>query len=110
MIDLDERHLATVRAILREHAPGCQALAFGSRVTGEARRYSDLDIAVVGDTPLGFEAIGLLMEAFEESDLPIRVDVLDWLAISDSFRKAIEPDCVALVDAQDSREARNRPA
>ena len=31
-----------------------------------------------------------LKEAFEESDLPFRVDVLDWHAISDRFHKVIE--------------------
>jgi hypothetical protein len=33
---------------------------------------------------------GLLREAFEDSDLPFRVDVLDWRAIPESFRKVIE--------------------
>ena len=77
MIDLAPQHIATVRAILREYAPGCEVRAFGSRVTGGARRYSDLDLAIIGDAPLGLMPLGLLQEAFEESDLPIRVDVID---------------------------------
>ena len=99
MIDLAPHHLDTVRAILREHAPDCEVRAFGSRVTGGARRYSDLDLAVIGDEPLGLIPLGLLREAFEESDLPIRVDVIDWHDTSESFRKIIESNCVPLAES-----------
>ena len=99
MIDLAPQHLDTIRAILREYAPGCEVRAFGSRVTGDARRYSDLDLAIIGDEPLGLVPLGLLKEAFEESDLPIRVDVIDWHDSSDNFREMIERECAALVPA-----------
>ena len=32
----------------------------------------------------------LLREAFEESDLPFRVDVIDYNAVSDEFRAIID--------------------
>lgn len=64
--------------------------AFGSRVTGGARPWSDLDLAVLGRQRLGFERVALLREAFDESTLPFRVDVVDWHAISDGFRVVIE--------------------
>ena len=96
MIDLNPRHLATVERILAEHAPGLEVRAFGSRATWTARDFSDLDLALVGESRLDTDVIWRLKEAFSESDLPIRVDVLDWHAISDKFREAIEPDCVEL--------------
>ena len=99
MIDLNPRHLATVERILTEHAPGLEVRAFGSRATWTAREYSDLDLAIVGESRLDTGMIWRLKEAFSESDLPIRVDVLDWHTISDKFREAIEPDCVELVAA-----------
>ena len=39
----------------------------------------------VGEGPLDWRTLGRLKEAFEESDLPMRVDVLDWHAISDEL-------------------------
>ena len=36
------------------------------------------------------ENVGRTYEAFEASDLPFRVDVLDWHRISESFHKVIE--------------------
>lgn len=89
MIDLSTQHLAEVRAILDRHGPGCEVRVFGSRVRGNATPHSDLDLAIVGELPLGLDRIGLLREAFMESTLPIRVDLLDWNAIPESFREQI---------------------
>ncbi|MDE0070598.1 MAG: nucleotidyltransferase domain-containing protein [Caldilineaceae bacterium] len=82
MIYLSPNHLKTVKRILAEHVPACEVRAFGSRVTRCARVYSDLDLAVVGVTALDRSTLARLKEAFEESDLPIQVDVLDWQEIS----------------------------
>jgi len=90
MIDLAERHLETIRRILGEHAAGCEVRAFGSRVSGTAKEYSDLDLAIIGEEKLPRRVKMLLREAFEESDLPFRVDIVDYNAISDSFRSIID--------------------
>lgn len=92
MIDLSPDHLKTVRRILAEQAPGCEVRAFGSRVTWTAKDFSDLDLAIVGAAALDWGTLGRLREAFEESDLPIQVDVLDWHSISLSFQEVIERD------------------
>ena len=89
-IDINPNYLATVERILAEHVPECEVRAFGSRATWTARDYSDLDLAVVGKGPLHWRTLGGLKEAFEESNLPMRVDVLDWHAISESFRDMVE--------------------
>ena len=96
MIDLREEHLRTVKDILSAHVPNCEVRAFGSRVTGKAKPYSDLDLAIIGKAPLDFDTLRLLEEAFETSELPFRVDVLDWHAISDSFRRVIEENYLVI--------------
>ncbi len=98
MIDLNPNHLATVERILTEHVAECEVRAFGSRATWTSKDYSDLDLAIVGSGPLDRRTLGRLKETFENSDLPIRVDVLDWHSISESFRKVIERDYVVLQD------------
>lgn len=89
MIDLDARQLAIVQSVLARHVPECEVRAFGSRVQGTAKPYSDLDLAVIGPAPLSGERLAALREALSESDLPIRVDVLDWHAITENFRQII---------------------
>ena len=96
MIDLAPAHLEEIQQILAEHVPDCEVRAFGSRATWTAKDYSDLDLAVVGTGSLGALALDRLRESFEESALPIRVDVIDWDNLTDSFREAIDEDCVVL--------------
>jgi type I restriction enzyme S subunit len=90
MIDISPVHLETVKRILAEHARECEIRAFGSRVTWTAKDYSDLDLAVVGAARLDSDRFRLLREAFEESDLPFRVDILDWHTTSEKFKSVIE--------------------
>ena len=101
MIDLNPKHFETVQHILAQHVPGCEVRAFGSRVKWTARDYSDLDLAVVGSKPLSWRQKGQLTEAFEESDLPIRVDVLDWHTISEEFKKIITEEYEVIQDSED---------
>ncbi len=105
MIDLNPHHLETVRRILAEHVPVCEIRAFGSRATWTAKDYSDLDLAVVGEGPLERRRLARLKEAFEESELPMRVDVLDWHTISARFRAVIERDYVVLQQGTDKQSA-----
>ena len=96
MIDLNPNHLSIVEGILAEHVPECEVRAFGSRATWNAKDYSDIDLAIVGEGPLDWRTLGRLKESFEESNLPMRVDVLDLHAISESFRNVIERDYVVV--------------
>jgi predicted nucleotidyltransferase len=89
MIDLAPQQLATVRHLLAAHVPECEVRAFGSRVTGKPKPYSDLDLVLIGPARLPTGRLAAVREALQESDLPIRVDVLDWHAIPESFRQII---------------------
>lgn len=91
-LDLPERYLTEVRAILQQYVPDYEVWAYGSRVTGGAYAASDLDLVVRNPHDLlqPCERIFDLIEAFIDSDLPIRVDVMDWARIPESFRREIE--------------------
>src|SRR5208337_4713417 len=93
MIDLRPDLLAVVLTILKQQIPNDEVRAFGSRVSWTAKEHSDLDLVIRGQRRLTLKKLAAIKEAFEESELPIRVDVLDWQAISESFRKVIEKKC-----------------
>ena len=96
LLDIQEDHWATVRDILQRHVPHHEVWAFGSRAKRMAKPYSDLDLAVIADRPLRLETQGALADAFAESKLPWRVDVVDWATTSDAFRSIIERDKVVV--------------
>lgn len=91
-LDMLPEHRAIVRGILREHAAGYEVWAFGSRARNAAKPYSDLDLAIITKTPLTIAQGAALADAFEQSDLPWRVDVVDWASTDDAFRRIIERD------------------
>lgn len=95
-IDVRPDLLAAVQRILQTHVPQYEVWAFGSRVNGAAKPYSDLDLAIITQQPLPLDVLGALQDAFAESDLPWRVDVVDWACTSESFRRIIEQNKVVV--------------
>lgn len=90
LIDIRPDHWAIVRDILRKHVPRHEVWAFGSRAKWTAKEYSDLDLAVIGDEPLPLAVSAALADELSESDLPWKVDVVDWATTKPEFRKIIE--------------------
>lgn len=60
---------------------------FGSRSTGRAKKYSDFDIGIIGKKSVPWRILSLIEEAFEESDLPYKVDIVDFFLASQGFRE-----------------------
>ena len=89
MLDLPAEQLSVVRIILRHRLPSVKAYAFGSRVTGRARKFSDLDLLLDGGAPIDRRVLAEVKEDFVDSDLPIKVDVLDLHRVSDAFKRII---------------------
>src|SRR6266404_4851862 len=96
MVDLRPDQIATVRAILQAQVPECEVWAFGSRAKWTSKDSSDLDLALVAAERLPLSRLGRLREAFKDSYLPVKVDVVDIHRVSDEFRKIIESQRVVL--------------
>jgi len=97
-IDLQPEHRAIVLDILRAHLPpAAKVWVFGSRASGRARRGSDLDLAIDLGQALPSDIEYDLKFAFEDSDLPWTVDVLDWWSVGDGiFRQNVERERLLL--------------
>jgi len=96
-IALSADHRRLVLEILRTYLPPhAKTWVFGSRVTGRARCHSDLDLAIDAGRSLTLAEIAELAEAFSDSDLPYKVDLVDWQEIDGRWRQAIVSERVAL--------------
>lgn len=96
-IDILPEHLKIVKDILEKYLPANATVwVFGSRATGKAKRFSDLDLAIDIGKPILSSVMTELAFDFEESDLPYKVDVLDWATISESFKTNIKQDLVKI--------------
>ncbi len=99
-VDLPADHRRLVLNILRAYLPqSAKIWAFGSRATGRARRYSDLDLVIDAGRLLTLDEFAKLGEVFSDSDLPYRVDLVDWHDIGDRWRQRIVAERVVLAEA-----------
>jgi predicted nucleotidyltransferase len=90
---IEPRHLEIVRNVLSRLVPDREVWAFGSRAGGGThppKPWSDLDLAVIGPAPLSLDEQAALSEAFSESDLPWRVDVVDGVTVSMVIQERIK--------------------
>jgi type I restriction enzyme S subunit len=90
LIDISPENWQIVRDILQRYVPDREVWAFGSRAKWTAKEFSDLDIAIIGDKPLNIALTADLREAFQESALPFKVDIVDWANITPSFQQVIQ--------------------
>jgi predicted nucleotidyltransferase len=92
-IDLRPEDRKIVVGILREHVPAITIVyVFGSRARGTTRRTSDLDLAIDAGGPLTRTQASDLADAFEDSDLPYKVDIVDLHQVRQAFHDLIVRD------------------
>ena len=99
-IDVTPEQQEKLRSLLSSHLPNTEVWAYGSRIRWTSRPESDLDMAVF-TTPAQAGDVARLREAFEESDLPFRVDLFVWDEVPEGFRKQIQQERVVLRDNND---------
>ncbi len=94
---LSPQHRQLLEALLHEHVPNVEVWAYGSRVNGEAHQASDLDLVLRSPTlkPLGPE-FSKLVDALENSNIPILVQIHDWARLPKSFHQEIRRAYVAI--------------
>lgn len=96
-LDLAPAHRNIVLQILQAHLPSATKVwAFGSRANGRSAPFSDLDLAIDAGRPLRRDEMAALSDAFCESDLPWKVDVVDWRSLTSGFARLIEAERIVL--------------
>lgn len=89
-VDATCDQMAIVKEILQRHVPHLTVWAFGSRTRNTAKKFSDLDLAILTQDPLGLEIHAALVDDFSTSDLPWKVDIVDWALTDEAFRDVIQ--------------------
>ncbi len=96
-IDIRADHLRIVQDVLHRHLPGgVRVWVFGSRANWMTKDSSDLDLALEGDTSIAEQHLFAMEAAFEDSDLPFAVDIVDVRRIGERFRRIVTEQRVQL--------------
>jgi len=88
---IQSNDLKTVRRIVLKGLKGYRAKVylFGSRATGAAYRYSDIDVAVLPLEPIPGIVFSNIREALEESDVLYSVDLVDLSEADEKLRQRV---------------------
>ncbi|MBU2592626.1 MAG: nucleotidyltransferase domain-containing protein [Patescibacteria group bacterium] len=60
---------------------------FGSRATGENRKMSDVDLGILGKKSIPSFVKVKIEEELENSEIPFKIDLVDFKKVSTSFRE-----------------------
>lgn len=60
---------------------------FGSRVEGKNRQFSDYDLGILGPKKVSATDLALMSADLDDSDIPYRVEIIDFQNVSESFRR-----------------------
>ncbi len=66
-----------------------EVFVFGSRATETQRQYSDLDLWIEADPPISRSELMVLSETFEDSNLPIKIDIVTPETCLDVYKERI---------------------
>ena len=89
-IDIRADHLRIVQDVLHRLLPaGVKVWVFGSRASWMTKDSSDLDLALEGDIEIPPRILSALEAAFDDSDLPFAVDIVDVKRISERFEQIV---------------------
>ena len=78
-----------LRQLIDAVLPGTQVAMFGSRATGRARPFSDLDLLFIAPPHLAWAQRADLRDAFEASALPFSVDVVELAGLAEGMRQRV---------------------
>ncbi|MGK5082235.1 nucleotidyltransferase domain-containing protein [Bdellovibrionota bacterium FG-1] len=76
--------------LVLKYFPHARLIAFGSRISGDAGTYSDLDLALdQGGAPLALTELSQVEEDLSNGDIPFKVDLVDFNRCSAEFQQII---------------------
>jgi predicted nucleotidyltransferase len=88
-MQLSDEQIKFLYKTIRQYLPSVEILVFGSRITNTAQKFSDLDIALRDKELIPLNILSQVKEGFSESDLPFKVDLMDFNRLSADFQKLI---------------------
>ena len=96
-IHLKDGEKSIVKSILQKHIPNRSVVVFGSRAGGTIKPFSDLDLCIMGEEDISPSILNDLKDAFSQSDLPMRVDIVVWSNTQKHFQDIIQKQSLEFI-------------
>lgn len=91
-LNLDNQYVKFIKDTINSVLDDVEIYIFGSRTQGKSLEYSDVDIALKGESLLDFDKILNIRSMFSNSTFPYKVDIIDLNNIDEKFYNIIKDD------------------
>lgn len=95
---IDPKTASSIRQIVRKHLSDTeyQAFIFGSRTTKTHRRFSDVDVGILGKRAVPSDVFFSLQQDLEDSDISYIVEAVDLSQVGKNFKSKALAQAVPL--------------
>ncbi len=87
--NIDEKTKRKIIALISALVPEATIYLFGSRATDKHSEWSDIDIALDAGKKIFFVKIGEIIDVLAGTDIPYKIEVVDFHDIPESMQKSI---------------------
>jgi predicted nucleotidyltransferase len=91
-LNIEKKHRGIVTKILSKYE--YSFFVFGSRAKAQCKKLSDLDLFYIEEIPQ--KIITMIEEEFEDSDLPYKVDLVNYNTCDRDFKERINKSYIRL--------------
>ena len=86
---MKDKYLDIAKKIILNHidCDEINVFLFGSRVKGDSRRDSDIDIGFLGNEALDHRVFRKIADELQESIVPYHFDLIDFSKVDNNFKK-----------------------
>lgn len=93
MISLEKKHYDVLKSILKQ--AGVKFYIFGSRTKNKHKKFSDIDLCY--KEPLSRKLLVKIKTELSESNIPYKIDIIDWNKCDPGFQDLIKDDLLEIV-------------
>lgn len=94
MKNIDEKMKQKIIAVISALIPQAKIILFGSRARGTNSERSDIDLALDAGSALPTGDVGELVDMFRESNIPYKIEIVDFYLVSKSMQDSIQQEGV----------------
>lgn len=86
---VDKNTFPVVKSILNKYLPNSnyKYFIFGSRAMPKHRKFSDLDIGILGPSEIPGSIMVQIKQDLNDSDIPYLTEVVDFSTVSENFKR-----------------------
>ena len=87
-VDLPSEYIDLLKSEIQNLLPNSRVVVFGSRVRGNAKKYSDVDLAILDTNKISTKTLRKIKDSIDPQ-IDYLLDIVDYNSVSKDFQEVI---------------------